>query len=779
MRSLLCILAFIFASSADASDPVPQLAAQAEPLAMKYCAGCHNAQKTQGEFDLTATMREGAVLKRRQAWTDAAARLARHEMPPEDAPQPTAAEAERLQLWMQSRVQEIDAATPHQPGRVTMRRLNRIEYRNTVRDLFGIEFDLAWDPTRDFPADGAGYGFDNNGDVLSISPLHLEKYLSAAAQVLDRAIIVDGLEGPRTWSFAGEGLRVSSPSRPAGAFGMWPTTWAAEIDVREPGEYRVKTLIRCDSDSGQQAQMAIQADGRSPDKFTLKRQEKTLTAERKLRIAESGRHQVWVAYLHEQGRPVFEASDAENGAFAVESLEISGPYIDAAAIPPSHSRIFITMPSDQRSRAAAAEQVLATFLPRAFRRPVSSAETAKYVGLFVKTDRKDEPFTAAMLAPLKAVLVSPHFLYRVEVDHTAAGAAYPLGPYELASRLSYFLWSTMPDDTLFELAASGKLSEPQVLEAQTRRMLADPKSMAVSEHFTSQWLGIRGLDTFQPASSVGKLSTRLRTAMQQEPVLLFHEVLTTNRPITDLIDVDHTFANQELAKLYKLPPRAEHGDKTKQEDRDRILRYDLTADAKRGGLLTMAAVLTATSHPDRTSPVKRGKWVLDSLLGAPPPPPPPAVEALADTPEAQAKQTLRERLQAHRTAAACASCHKRMDPLGFAFENYDVLGRWRDKEGRLPIDASATLPEGRTIDGAAGLKTYLLAEKDAFARCLTEKLLTYALGRGVEAFDARTVDQIVRRAQANDYQLAEIVLGIVTSDAFRLRSLATSTGAAP
>jgi len=612
--------------------------------------------------------------------------------------------------------------------------------------------------------------------VLTVSPLHVEKYLAGASQLLGRAVVLDGVDGPRKWAFDAKQLRVVSPTRPEGAAGQWPTNWVAEFDVRQAGEYRLKAVIRSAANNTKQAQMAAQADGRQPDKFTLSRQGKPTTIERKLVLPEAGRKQVWVAYLHEQNKPVFEAADAANGDIVVESIEVSGPYLDPAKLPESHTRLFVARPGKDKTRTQAAEEILAAFLPRAFRRPVPPAEVAKYAALFEKGDRAGESFEAAMLLPLKAALVSPHFLYRVEVERPAKDGSYPLNGHELASRLSYFLWASMPDAELFKLAAGGTLTDPKVIEAQARRMLADPKALALSENFVPQWLQIRGLDTFQPDPKTGRLGTNLRNGMLMEPVLVFHEVLTKNRPLTDLLDADFTYANEELAKFYKFPLAPEHTEKSKERDRDRMVRYSLPADAHRGGLMTTAAVLTATSHPDRTSPVKRGKFVLDALLGAAPPPPPPAVEALKDAPELKGKLTLRQRLDAHRTSATCASCHKRMDPLGFAFENYDALGRWRDKDGNLKIDASAALPDGKTFDGVPGLKSYLLAEKDAFARCLTEKLLTYALGRGVEPFDTRAVDAITAAAKADDYCLSRVVLAIVTSHPFRYRDTAPALG---
>ncbi len=741
-------------------------------MMVKYCVDCHSSKKPKGELNLAAISDEATALKSRKVWVEIQKRVHQREMPPEDAPQPSSAEIERLSNWAAATVKRIDAATPPQPGRVTMRRLNRVEYRNTIHDLLGVTFDLGWDPTRDFPADGAGYGFDNIGDVLTTSPLHLEKYLAAAQEILDRAVVVEGLDGPRQRKFAPDELRVVSPKRPQGNLGMWPTKWIAELEIRQAGEYRVKAVLRTESNNGKQSQMAIQTDGSNPDRFTITRQGKAITTERKINIARRGLVQVWVEYQHEQNKPLFEPADAANGMITVESLEISGPYFDLAKLPDSHRQLIIARPASDQPRAKAAEEILAAFLPKAFRRAVPTTELRQYVALFEKADAPSESFEGALQIPLQAALVSPHFLYRIEQDPIKNSAAYVLNPYELASRLSYFLWASMPDEELFSAARAGSLTQTEVLEKHTRRMLADPKSSALAENFVTQWLQIRRLDTFQPHPKVGKIGTQLRNGMLAEPVLLFHHALTAHRPITDLLDANFTFANEELAKLYKLPLAPEHREGSKERDRLQIVRYSLPAESRRGGLMTTAAVLIATSHPDRTSPVKRGKWVLDALLGAPPPPPPPTVEALADAPASDSKISLRERLEQHRQNTTCASCHQRMDPLGFAFENYDALGRWRDKEGNLAINASAKLPNGTAIDGVVGLKSYLLKEQDAFARNLTEKLLTYALGRGVEPFDGRVVDNIVAATNADGAKLSRIVVGIVSSSPFRQRMAA-------
>jgi len=764
-RFVLPLLSVCFASVSPAADiDVPK---DIQPLLARYCITCHGDSKSQGKLNLETIQKEpGSVV-----WHEISVRLRRREMPPANKPQPSDAERARLIEWAKSIQDQTDAATPLTPGRVTMRRLNRIEYRNTIRDLVGISFDYSFDPTRDFPADGAGYGFDNIGDVLSLSPLHMEKYLGAARQILDRALVVDGVDGPRTWPFAaGDIRRVVAGEKDVGA--LAPCHWVVELNVRQPGDYVIRAEVRSDQDNKSNAQMAIQADGTSPSRFTFSRQQKASTVERKLTLAR-GRTQVWVAYEHEQDKKTFEPADVARGQVFVDRLVVSGPVnIEANQLPESHRRIVSARPNAEKSRRQAAEEVLRGLARRAFRRPVRDAEVERYVHLFELADRDGETFEGALLLPLQAILVSPHFLYRVEKDRDATAGAYDLGSFELASRLSYFLWSSMPDEELFRLATEEKLADSTVLAEQARRMVKDPKAAALADNFVTQWLQIRGLEHFQPAiKQSGTLGTDLRNAMMQEPILVFQEILREDRKIMELLDANYTYANAALAKHYGLPVAAEN--QGKETDARRMVRYPLP-DGRRGGVLTMAAVLTVTSHPDRTSPVRRGKWMLESLLGAPPPPPPADVGELLTDAKTLATQTMRQRLEAHRAQATCAACHQRMDPLGFAFENYDVLGRWRDRDGKLPIDAAATLPDGRSFTGPVELKKLLREQQAEFARCLTEKLLTFALGRGLEPSDRRVVDRLTKTIADDDYRLSRLIVAIVGSEPFRQRARAKS-----
>ena len=496
---------------------------------------------------------------------------------------------------------------------------------------------------------------------------------------------------------------------------------------------------------------------------------------------------VGLAYLYEHKDGSNDAADTPiQGDITLDSLELSGPLgVSTDKLPVSHVTIFGGVrPTAEKSRRAAAEEVIAKFGAHAFRRPLAAGEVQKYARIFDTADGPGVSFERAMKPALVALLVAPHFLYRIEPDRTARAtdSSYALGGYELASRLSYFLWSSMPDAELLAAAAAGKLTDDAELLRQTRRMLADPRSAALAQNFATQWLAIRNVENFQPEKKrFGEFGTALRNAVMQEPVMLFQSILADNASLLTLLDADYTFANEDLAKLYKftLPPLPDDEQK-KETNRRRMRRVPLPPDAHRGGVMTTAAVLMASSHPTRTSLVKRGKWVLDNLLGTPPPPPAPNVAALPERAESGEKLTLRQQVEQHRADAACAACHKRMDPIGFALENFDAIGRWRDKdESKQTIDAAATLPDGTAVNGPDQLKKVLLARKDDFTRCLAEKLLTYALGRTPEPYDLRAVKRIATATAGDDYRLTTLITEIVKSYPFRNRALVAALPKSP
>lgn len=582
-----------------------------KPLLSAYCYKCHGPQlKPKADLNLTKYQTERSVRENRKLMKEVLVKIQTLEMPPEGSPQPKPEERKLITDWFEAALNRVDPNAPKTAGRVVCRRLNREEYRRTVKDLLGVDFD----PTKDFPADDLGYGFDTVGDVLSLPPLLMEKYLAAARAIADQAV-----------------------------------------------------------------------QGRERDRY-----------------------------------------------------------------------IFVSRPGGAGKPRDAAREVLARLASRAFRRPAAPDEVERLVKLFDVAEKHEPDFDRAMTLPLRALLVSPYFLFRAE--GAAGEGVQPLTDWELATRLSYFLWSSMPDDELFEQARKGALKDPAVLEAQALRMLKDPRASALAENFAPQWLQVRRLEEihFDP-KLFPAYDARLREDMIREVVLFFDAIVREDRSILDLLDADFTFVNDRLARHYGLAGAPGAG----------FQRVKLS-DGRRGGVITMAAVLAATSDPNRTSPVKRGKWVLEAILGMPPPPPVPGADNLKSEPD-NARLTLRQRMERHRRDPNCASCHSRMDPIGFGLENFDALGAWRERDGNLPLDVSATLPDGRTFKGPVELKNLLKERKDDFAACLTEKLMTYGLGRGMEYFDQPVIDEIVRAAARRGYRFSTFVTEIVKSYPFRNR----------
>ncbi len=768
----LALLALASMAAADKSGP------------LKLCLECHRGDKAKGDINLDV-LPEGTLAERiatRALLDDALGQVERQEMPPAKAKQqPTAAERTALMAWLGERVTALDRAIPPQAGRVTMRRLNRLEYRTTIRDLTGLTFDVHFDPTRDFPEDGTGHGFDSIGSALAISPLLMERYLMAAEEILRKALVLEGLDGQRTWSVSGDAL-VYSAVDPKQKTGTALGRWAGQFEIPQTGDYLLKVRMKSTKDEAKrEAAMAWVIDDQRPQDFGWKRSLKPTMSERRLKL-EEGFHQIGVNYDGERegkdSKTVLPPG-ADDGLITVEAIEISGPVgLSFDKLPDSHRRIIPLRPSKELSRTDAARQVLSGFARKAFRRPAKPDEIDRLMAVFAQADSDGASFERALFAPLSAILVSPHFLYRVEPDRAVDQAtnAFALSSHEIASRLSYFLWSSMPDDELSKVADGGTLTEPKVIATQVARMLKDPKAAALPAAFVPQWLQILRVETFMPdKKSAGELGTDLRRAMLQEPVMLFQHALDGNLPLKELLAPDYTFLNEELAKLYDIkgiedPPF----EKGKGNGKNRALRLTKLAGEVRGGILTMGAVLTASSYPDRTSAVRRGKFVLEAILGSPPPPPP--ADANTELPEEKkdAKgvvQTLRQRLELHRADVVCAGCHARMDPLGFGLENFNPIGKWREQDGsKQKIDSSGTLPDGKTFNGPVALKKILLERQNEFARCLVEKLMTYALGRGLEPADARIVKEIAAAHQSRGYPVGDLVTAICLSTPFRYQS---------
>ena len=748
------------AEKAPAKPQADTYARDVQPFLQKYCITCHNAKKQAGGIDFTEFKDTASVVAERETWETARNRLAAREMPPKDARQPAADESAKIVAWIDREMARAIAAMPKSPGRVTLRRLNRDEYNRTIRDLVGIDFH----PADDFPTDDVGHGFDNIGDVLSLPPILLEKYLNAAERIVQR--IFDGEPvAPQTTKFGTNELKTTAKETEIIDVRFEKAHWLAvkgsvyaEYDVPRDGEvtFRVRVAPR-NLKERDAVRLSFQVDDKEIRSMPFRSQNNNPNILETVATVKAGRHRFGVALVNpEDGdKPL-----RERKGVAVSGVVVIDPPL--SPIRAAYDRILFGDAKDESRERA--RRILAEFSKRAWRRPVTRAEVERLLKLFDTARQNKESFERSVGVSLQAILVSPHFLFRVEPNRAPDrdDGSYPLNDWEIASRLSYFLWSSMPDDELFRLAEKGRLSDPAVRAAQVERMLKDPKAYALAENFAGQWLNLRVLATIQPARrDFPGFDEALRVAMRKETEMFFHAVLSENRSVLDFLDADFTFVNERLAKHYEI----------KGVEGQEFRRVKL-GDANRGGVLTHASVLTLTSNPTRTSPVKRGKWILENILGTPPPPPPPNVPDLEESKEALAKGSLRERMEQHRANPNCATCHERMDTLGFGFENFDAIGGWRSKDGKFNIDASGTLPDGKKFSGPAELKKILKDSKAAeFRRCLTEKMLTYALGRGTELSDRATIETISQAVAADGNRLKRLVLEIVQSDAFLRRTV--------
>lgn len=743
---------------ADKAPAADNFATQVRPLVTKYCIGCHGEKKPSGELNLARFSDTAAVAKDHETWEMVKRRLELKEMPPKGKPQPTDVERKQIVAWVSAELARANSSTPPSAGRVTLRRLNRSEYDRTIRDLTGVKIN----PADDFPTDDVGHGFDNIGDVLSMPPILLEKYLNASEKVVQR-IFEDEPVRPEPKRIRAKDLEATVKADLVQARGdqVRPLTKSGAVfvnhQVPRDGEliYRVKLAPRKFGDEG--ARFAFRIDGKDIRTQTLKTQENNANTLEVRTKTTAGMHRLAVALLNPSDE---KAEDKDRRVLSVYWFEVIDPP-EPPKRPEAYGKVMIGAPADES--AARARRILGHFAFRAFRRPVRDDEISRLMKLFELARQQGESFDKSVAIGLQAALVSPHFLFRVEPDRAPdrPDGSYPLNDWEIASRLSYFLWSSMPDEELFRLAEQGKLRDAATREAQVRRMLKDPKVAALVENFGGQWLNLRNLATAQPARrDFPAWDESLRSVMRKETELFFQAILQEDRSILEFLAADFTFVNEKLARLYGIAG----------VEGDELRRVALT-DRNRGGVLTQASVLTVTSNPTRTSPVKRGKWILENILGTPPPPPPPDVPELKEDREAAAKGTLRERMQQHRANPSCATCHERMDVLGFGLENFNAIGGWRSKDGSFNIDASGILPDGTAFSGPAELKQILMKQDEPFRRCLTEKLLTYALGRGVEAADRPTLTAISKAVANDGNRVQRMVLEIVNSDAFLRRTL--------
>jgi hypothetical protein len=746
-----------------------RFATQIKPLLSKYCYECHGNGEHEGNLRLDRYTSLGAIQADSKIWRSVQNLVQLGMMPQDEKLKPAPAEVTTLAKFINDAIGYVDVSAPRDPGRVMLHRLNRNEYNNTIRDLLGIDISNN-KPAKDFPADDTGYGFDNIADVLSVSPLLAEKYLAAAENVLDKAI-----ESP---SSRDRKVVKIMPNQMEGTVGQpedggWDLYSNGEVFVdRQFGataDYEIRIRAEADQGGNEPARMTVKLDGADVRTFDVTAlRGKPETYQLRLKIA-GGKHHLAAAFINDFYDPNLPDAKHRDRNLYVGSITVDGPINappgdDALAMSENQRRIFFTLPGNGVSEDVAARAILNRFASRAFRRPASEEETQRLVKLFKQIRGEGEPFVSSIKVALTAVLVSPHFLFRIELDPAANPDNTPLirtlNDYELATRLSYFLWSSMPDDVL--LANTGKLHDPQVLDAQVRRMVADKKSDALIKNFVGQWLELRNLDNVTPSPKrFPDFNGDLAHAMRREGEMFFGSILRDDRNLTDLLNANYTFLNERLARLYGIPGVSGND----------MRRVDLPADSHRGGVLTMAGVLTVTSMPSRTSPVKRGKWILEELLDDAPPPPPPGVPVLPGKAPEGSTLTFRQRLERHRADVTCAGCHARMDPLGFAMDHYNGIGAWRERDGPFAIDATGKLPSGEKVNGADELKRLLLERKNDFIHCLAEKMLTYALGRGLEDYDRATVYDICQSVEKSDDKSSSLILAIVKSDAFQKRRI--------
>ncbi|MDA8746328.1 DUF1592 domain-containing protein, partial [Rubripirellula amarantea] len=741
----------------------------AQPLVERYCFDCHSGDDPDAGLALHKLEGGERFQRDREHWKEVLARLQAGNMPPADYEAPTTDERAALVGWVEARLAELDCSKPQDPGWVTLRRLNRDQYRNTIRDLLQVEYE----PTRTFPPDDLAFGFDNNADMLSLTPALLEKYLDSARDIARQALLVPE-------SHTGKLIEIPKDKWQGGQFDredrreLW-SNGAVEFvhSIPKPGRYWMRVRISADQAGDEAVRMAVldrsrvvqtldvHVNGDASEEFTLAFD------------LPKGKRRLGVAFLNDyQG-------DLQDRNLFIEKFAMFGPEEDLMqAAPPAHRRWFAESPSAQDWRddtqwRPIARQSLERFATTAYRRPVGEQQLDRLMSLVDSRRQAGDTYQRALEVTLQAVLVSPRFLFigdviggddrNTESDARPGQLGYQVDEFELAARLSYFLWSSMPDATLMQLASDGKLRAE--LEPQVVRMLGSRRAEQFTKHFPGQWLGTRLLADLVPdESQIQSFDYALRKAMTREAEMVFAEVVRTDLPITALLDTDFTYLNSRLAEHYGIEGIA--GDYFRRVTLAEVPQFA----GVRGGVITMAGVLAATSNPDRTSPVKRGKWVLGELLGAEPPPPPPGIDTLEEVARhSEKKLSIREQMALHREDPSCAACHLQMDPIGLALENYDLVGRWRTEDGVGPIDASGELPSGERIEGAADLKSVLLDRREAFRKCLAEKMLTYALGRGLEYHDECAVREIARHTEEHEDKMQSLILAIIQSVPFQER----------
>ena len=748
----------------------------------QYCVGCHNQRlKTAGlMLDRIDIARVG---ENAETWEKVVRKVRAGMMPPAGMPRPQRKLMNELAAALEDRLDRYAAANP-QPGSVGLHRLNRVEYANAIRDLLALEIDV----TSLLPADDASFGFDNMANSLGVSSALLNGYLSAASKISRLAVgdanVTPGLEtftAPADLSQDDhiEGL-------PLGTRGGLLIRYSFPAD----GEYRFQVALLRDPGNGEDLfgrmsrgeKLELSIDGQRKRVFDIDEEDNhrtfvdNVTQPLEVRVpVPAGMHEVGVAFTKRKYalvEDVFSSSylrssitvlDVSRTAVPhVTSVTIGGPLqVTGVSETPSRRRIFVCHPAKESEEAQCAEQIISTLARRAYRRPVNKTDLEVLMAFYRRGSANG--FEQGIEMALRRILASPDFTFRFEKKpaNVKPGTAYRITDLELASRLSFFLWSSLPDDALLQLAAQEKLKDPAVLESQVRRMIAGPRSSELVRNFAGQWLQLRNLASFSPSpDDFPGFDDNLRNAFRRETEMFFGSIVHEDRSVLDLLTADYTFVDERLARHYGIPNV--YG--------SQFRRVSL-ADTPRRGVLGQGSILTVTSLPTRTSPVERGKWILENILGTPPPSPPANVPSLQENANSSGGElSLRQRMQEHRKNPQCAGCHRIMDPIGFSLENFDAVGRWRSTEGNQKIDASGELADGTRVDGPASLRQALLGYSDQFVQTVTEKLLTYALGRGVQYYDMPTVRAIVREAARKDYRFSSIVMGIVNSAPFQMQT---------
>jgi mono/diheme cytochrome c family protein len=817
--SLACVALILPASQAQKPAGTAAFVKSVQPFLAEHCYACHNAEQKSGGLNLQVYKTTSSITENREIWELVVQKLRTGQMPPKGLPRPDKAALEAVTRWIEQEFARADRLAKPDPGRVSARRLNRAEYNNTVRDLLGVDIEAA----NDFPQDDSAHGFDNIADALSLSPTLMEKYMAAAEKISRLAVfgpelkpLTFRIEPTRPRRMEANPVRIEEP----------PFYTMFDYDVTgisHPGSYHLtyrfpasgEYLFRIRADGArpqgsEPQQMDLYLDGKIvetfevPDKVTETNERLPVFMEVRLKIP-AGRRQLIAAFSrlfeglspgiggpNPSKRPQPPSPDPEKffpplpanptaaqienrkaaierfrsrkpqfGGFAIAEFEIVGPFEYVKTLSPEIRQKLYTCghPGDTH-QSGCERRIIADLARRAFRRPLESAEVDALVSVASKAQQRGRSFEQALALAVQAILVSPDFLFRIEKNRNpqSATASYRISAHELASRLSYFLWSSMPDDELLRCADQGTLHKPAVLAAQVRRMLKNEKSRALVENFAGQWLEIRRLESVQPdRDRFPDFDDYLRHSMLRETELFFQNIIREDRSIMDFVAGNYSFLNERLARHYGI----------KGVSGPEFRKVDLSGSG-RTGILTHASVLTVSSYGNRTSPVLRGKWILENLLNAPPPPPPANVPAL-DEAAIGTTGTLRQQMEQHRQNPVCSSCHAQMDPLGFALENYNAVGAWRTKDGKFEIDTTGSLPDGRSLKSAEDLIKILKTERQAFAEGLTEKLLTYALGRGVEQHDRLAVKRIAANLAAREYRFSGLVLEIARSLPFQMR----------